>query len=114
MVTEDDIKNALRTVKYPGYSRDIVSFGLVKHVAVNQGAVLVNIQLTTSHSETAQRIQTESERVLREMPGINNVRVQVGQAGQPGVQGQSAAGQSPWGAQARIPDVKRVVAVASG
>src|ERR1035441_8810758 len=30
MLTENDIKNALKGVKYPGYSRDIVSFGLVK------------------------------------------------------------------------------------
>jgi len=26
----NDIRNALKSVKYPGYSRDIVSFGLVK------------------------------------------------------------------------------------
>ena len=38
MLTEDDIKNALKAVKYPGYSRDIVSFGLVKQVATKNGA----------------------------------------------------------------------------
>ena len=40
MLTEEDIKNALKSVKYPGYSRDIVSFGLVKHIAARDGAVL--------------------------------------------------------------------------
>ena len=39
MLTDDDIKNALKAVKYPGYSRDIVSFGLVKQVAVKDGTV---------------------------------------------------------------------------
>ena len=34
MLTQDDIKNALKAVKYPGYSRDIVSFGLVKEISV--------------------------------------------------------------------------------
>jgi len=29
-VTQEQIKNALKSVKYPGFSRDIVSFGLVK------------------------------------------------------------------------------------
>jgi len=29
-VSEDQIKEALKTVKYPGFSRDIVSFGLVR------------------------------------------------------------------------------------
>jgi len=32
MLTQDDIKNALKAVKYPGYSRDIVSFGLLKEI----------------------------------------------------------------------------------
>ena len=35
------VRNALKEVKYPGYSRDIVSFGLVKDVAAGNGAVTV-------------------------------------------------------------------------
>ena len=34
MLTEDQIKDALKAVKYPGYSRDIVSFGLVRSAAL--------------------------------------------------------------------------------
>ena len=34
MLTEDAIKNALKAIKYPGYSRDIVSFGLVDRKSV--------------------------------------------------------------------------------
>ena len=30
MLTQDSIRDALKAVKYPGYSRDIVSFGIVK------------------------------------------------------------------------------------
>ncbi|MBT3913223.1 MAG: chromosome partitioning protein, partial [Verrucomicrobia bacterium] len=37
MPSEDDILNALKAVKYPGYSRDIVSFGIVKDVAAANG-----------------------------------------------------------------------------
>ena len=37
--TQDAVLNALRTVKYPGYSRDIVSFGLVKEVQVDGPAI---------------------------------------------------------------------------
>ena len=53
MLTEDDIKNALRAVKYPGYSRDIVSFGLVKTVGVQGGAVSVMMSLTSANPEAA-------------------------------------------------------------
>jgi metal-sulfur cluster biosynthetic enzyme len=36
MIAEEDIKNALKAVKYPGYNRDIVSFGLVKEIAAGK------------------------------------------------------------------------------
>ena len=35
MLTQEAILDALKAVKYPGYSRDIISFGLIKHVAVS-------------------------------------------------------------------------------
>ena len=31
-ISEEQVKNALKSVKYPGFTRDIVSFGLVKSV----------------------------------------------------------------------------------
>src|SRR5262249_55069635 len=70
MVTEDDIKNALRAVKYPGYSRDVVSFGLVKHIAVSNGAVSVVMNLTGGSPEVAREIKAQSEAALRTVPGI--------------------------------------------
>src|SRR3989442_2736203 len=92
MLTEEDIKNALKAVKYPGYSRDIVSFGLVKQIATKNGAVTVSMQLTTGSPEILAQIKSESERVLRALPGVNTVYVDVKpQAGQ-----QPASPQSPW------------------
>jgi ATP-binding protein involved in chromosome partitioning len=110
MLTEDDIKNALKAVKYPGYSRDIVSFGLVKQIAANNGAVSVSMQLTTANPSAAAQIKTESEQVLRALPGVNHVHVEVAQQGAP----QPAASQSPWPQQNRVPGIRRIVAVASG
>ena len=110
MLTEDDIRNALRAVKYPGYSRDIVSFGLVKQIAANNGAVSVAIQLTASNPAVAQQLKAESERVLKALPGVNQVQVEVSQPGAP----QTAAPQSPWAQQQKVPGIRRIVAVASG
>ena len=59
MLTEDDIKNALKAVKYPGYSRDIVSFGLVKQIAARDGAISVSMQLTTSNPDIANRLKSD-------------------------------------------------------
>ena len=82
MLTDDDIKNALKAVKYPGYTRDIVSFGLIKDIAAGSGAVSVSMQLTTHSPEAAKQIKAESERVLRALPGVTAVHVDVRQ--QPG------------------------------
>jgi len=110
MITEDSIKEALRAVKYPGFSRDVISFGLLKHVAINGGAVSVQLDLNSPNKEAAQQIKVEAERVLKALPGATHVYVDVKTTA--ASQGQPA--QSPWTGQARMRGVKHVVAVASG
>src|ERR1700722_12665388 len=110
MITEDDIRNALKAVKYPGYSRDVMSFGLVKQIAANNGAVSVTMQLSTAAPEIAQQLKTETERVLKALPGVNAVHVEVKiPAGAP-----APAAAGPWSNQNKVPGIKRVVAIASG
>jgi len=111
-LSQDDIRNALKAVKYPGYSRDIVSFGLVKEINAADGAVSVSMQLTSANHETAQQIKTESERILKTLPGVKQVSVEVKQPAAP--QSGSASGPDPWANQNRVPDIKRIVAIASG
>lgn len=113
MLTEDAIKAALKAVKYPGYSRDIVSFGLIKQVAASNGAVSVSLQLTSANAAAAGQIKTECEQVLKNLPEVKQVFVEVKQpAG--GAPGQAAGAQSPWANQNRVPGIQRVVAIASG
>jgi ATP-binding protein involved in chromosome partitioning len=111
MVNENEIKTALRAVKYPGYSRDIVSFGLVKGMAVEAGVVKVSISLTTADPEIGRQVKSECERVLKDVPGVTAVSVEVKQ---PGSAQAAATPPSPWASQNRVPGVRRVVAVASG
>jgi len=107
MVTEDDVKNALKSVKYPGYSRDIVSFGLVKQVAVGEGSASVLIEISGGKPEAGPQIKTESEAALRAVPGLSRVFVDVRQQVAPPVAGGA-------GAKDKVPGIGRVVAVASG
>ena len=110
MLNEPSILEALKAVKYPGYSRDIVSFGIVKHVAANNGAVSVLIQLTSANDAAAKQIKADAEGVLRGLAGVNMVSVQVTQpaaaAGAPAPGGMAAPN--------KVPGIKRVVAIASG
>jgi ATP-binding protein involved in chromosome partitioning len=110
MLSQEEIRNALKCVKYPGYSRDIVSFGLVKEISAANGAVSVTMQLTSPNPEAAQQIKVESERVLKNLPGVNHVHVEVRQP----AAGQSAGATNPFANQNKVSGVKRIIAIASG
>ena len=110
MLTEDDVKVALQQVKFPGYSRDIVSFGFVKQVAINEGAVSVAMQLTGGNPQVAQQIKVESEQAIRALPGVKLVYVDVRHQAAP----QMAGAQSQRAPQAGVPGIQRIVAIASG
>lgn len=113
-LSQEIILNALKAVKYPGYSRDVVSFGLVKNIATNADAVAVTLQLTSANIEAAQQIKADCLAVLKNLPGVKVVHVDVNQpAATPGTTA-GAAGATPWANQNRVPGIKRVVAVASG
>jgi ATP-binding protein involved in chromosome partitioning len=115
MLTSDSIREALKAVKYPGYSRDIVSFGLVKDVAVNSGAVSVSILLTSANPEALQQIKADAERVLRALPGVEKLLVDVKYSGaSPAPQSGAGGAGNPWSNQNRVPGIRRVIAVASG
>ncbi len=107
MLTQQDILEALKLVKYPGYMRDIVSFGLVKNVAVNGGAVSVSMQLTGGTAQIAAQIKAAAEKAVRAAPGVERVHVEMTAAA-----GAPAAGLAQ--GQNKMEGVKRVVAVASG
>src|SRR4051794_29912830 len=107
-VTEEQIKEALKQVRYPGFSRDIVSFGLVKAVRIDDGAVTVQIALATNEPAIPQAIKTESEAVLRSMAGVESAKVLIDIQAPPAGAGAAGAGTT------RIEGVKHVVAIASG
>ena len=109
MLTPADIQNALKAVKYPGFSRDIVSFGLVKDISAADGAVSVSMQLTSPNADAAHQIKEESERILQALPGVTRVQVEVRQPATG-----PAAPANPFTNQNRVAGVKRVIAIASG
>lgn len=113
MISQEQILAALKGVKYPGFSRDIVSFGLVKDVSAAQGAVSVTLQLTSANLDAARQIKGEAEAVLRGLPGVERAMVEVRQpAGAAPAAGPQGGG--AFAAQNRVAGVKRVLAVASG
>ena len=47
-VSQEQVTDALKSVRYPGFSRDIVSFGIVKGVNIDNGDVTVQLAIATN------------------------------------------------------------------
>jgi ATPases involved in chromosome partitioning len=76
-MTPDAIKEHLKQVKYPGFSRDIVSFGLVKSAALIDGTARVSLALTTSDPKIPLHLKREVENCLRALPEVKDVVIDV-------------------------------------
>ncbi len=109
---EENVWQALKSVKFPGMSRDIVSFGFVRSVQVSGGQVAVEIQMATQNPDAADGVRADAERAIRALAGVDGVRISLAVARPPSREETAAR------AVARdprlIPEVRHTIAVASG
>ena len=114
-LTEERVMEALRGVRFPGLSRDIVSFGFVKDVAVGGGNVSLRLEITTDSPKAAEEIKRDATERLRALPGVNAVTIRLDMRS-PGSAAPRPAGGPPMPPPAAeiLPAVKWKIAVASG
>ncbi len=109
-MTTDEIKDQLKQVKYPGFSRDIVSFGLVRSATFTDGVVHVALALTTNDPKVPLQLKAEVDRLLLAQPGVKSVIIDVAVAP---VRAPAAGGNL--GGNAGAPKtIARAIAIASG
>jgi ATP-binding protein involved in chromosome partitioning len=111
-VDEKQVLEILKTVRFPGLSRDIVSFGFVKDLAVGGGNVSFRLEIVTESPAAAEEIRRDATEKLRSLPGVNAVTIalDVKPPGGPPVGMRPAP--TPTGEL--LKDVRFKVAVASG
>ncbi|MEI6279990.1 MAG: Mrp/NBP35 family ATP-binding protein [Verrucomicrobiae bacterium] len=103
---EEDVREALRGVKYPGFSRDIVSFGLVREIVIAGAAVRIRIEVTTGEPNVAEQIREGAVRAVRAVPGVADVDVKVDV--------RAPAARAGEIAPEKMEGIRHVIAVASG
>jgi ATP-binding protein involved in chromosome partitioning len=77
MPSPQEILNQLKSVKFPGYERDIVSFGLIKDIEVGSELVTIMMGPISSKPEVATAVALEVKRAVAAMPGVTQVQVEV-------------------------------------
>jgi ATP-binding protein involved in chromosome partitioning len=76
-LTEDRVLEVLKTVRFPGLSRDIVSFGFVKDLAVGGGNVSFRLEIVTESARAAEEIKRDATEKLKSLPGVQAVTIRV-------------------------------------
>ncbi len=113
-MTENDIRELLKSVKYPGFTRDIVSFGLVKGISIDPKRCEVRLSILTENPDVVRQIVAGVEAVLARIEGLPPGDIIVERPaldrGAQARQLAKATGRGPNG----LPGVARVLAVASG
>lgn len=102
MPTPQELLEVLKRVKYPGFSRDIVAFGMVKDIAVGGAGVTVQLAPATDNPDIIAQLR---QGVVEVLQPLVQVPVEVV------IQRSAAAGIRP---HPEVPGVRHVVAVASG
>jgi metal-sulfur cluster biosynthetic enzyme len=75
VVTEDQVKLALRRVKDPELNLNILDLGLVYAIRVEGTNVSIDMSLTSPGCPSGPEIMTDAERQLRSLPGVTDVAV---------------------------------------
>ncbi|MGJ8639956.1 MAG: Mrp/NBP35 family ATP-binding protein [Opitutaceae bacterium] len=112
----EQIKAALKSVKFPGFSRDIVSFGLVREIENTDGNVLIGVEITTADQSVPEAIAANIKAVVGALEGITEVKVRM-EISQPKQQPNAPSAGGTAGkeqASATMQKVKYAIAVASG
>jgi ATP-binding protein involved in chromosome partitioning len=124
--TVEALREALRSIADPASGQDIVAAGLVEGIELRDGLVQVALLTDRAHAEAMEPVRRAAEALLSRQPGITNAAaVLTGRkaaaqppAGRAQGHGPGGAGHGPGGHGQKppllLPDVKAIVAVASG
>ena len=108
-MSDDLILNLLKNVKYPGFSRDLVSFGLVQQAELDGKTAKVVLELSTTDPTLPQTIKKEVEMALLANDAIDLAEVMVRVKKK-----KEAAAPADGPGDENLSGVKRIIAIASG
>ena len=110
-ITKEEVTELLKSVTYPGFSRDIISFGFVKDVIIEDSKVTVNMDITTKDGTVKDKLDSDIREALSKNSEISDVfiNITINSPKQQPVNEQHTVVQ-----QDLVPQAKHKIAVASG
>jgi len=106
-MTQENVLEALKNVTYPGFTKDIVTFGFVKDVQVESERVIVSVDITSSAPEVKAQIEDDMTKELQKL-GFTTIDLHIQAPQAPKQMSNSVSGKNI------APQVKNFVMVSSG
>ena len=110
-MNKEKIKQVLKEVKFPGFSRDIVSFGMIKEIVVDgDSKVSITLSLGTQNADNVNKIINDITLILIREFSISkgDIKFKIQE-----IKG-SFSSDSKEDTRNSIPKVKNIIAIASG
>jgi len=108
---KSEVLTLLQAIQYPGFSRDIVSFGMVKNVDVSKDTVEIELTIKTQNDEKKQAVVDEIKNNLSQYFKQVDIKI-IDDGPQQGPPPQSP--QSPVQQKFNLDHIENIIAVASG
>jgi len=106
-ISESEVLKALRTVIDPDLHKDLVTLGMVKDVRIDGASVAFTVELTTPACPLREEIEAMCQAAVGGIPGVGTIDITM-TARVRSTAGRGIPSQQP------LPNVKNVIAIASG
>ncbi len=104
-INSADILKALQKIQDPDLHQDIVSLGFIKNLVIENGKVSFTIEVATPAYPAKEQFKSQAQEIIQKMSGVTEVVIQTTFKVRP----------APLGIKnIPLPDVKNLIAVASG
>jgi len=107
MLDKSSVLKALKSVKYPGFEKDIVTFGFVKKIEVSDENVFVEVDILSASEEIASELKTNVNSAIHSL-GAKRIDISIKQPKEPAQKSNSQSGKNI------TPHVKNFVMISSG
>lgn len=104
-ITRFDVENILKTLIDPNLEKDVISAGMVKAIAIDSGKIDLRLELGYPAKTTLETLKTAAREKLAMLPGVESVTVDANI---------KIAAHAVQKTLKILPNVKNVIAVASG
>jgi len=109
MMNQESILNILKSIKYPGYTRDIVSFGMIKNIEVESDIVNITLSISSNDKYIKNQLRKMIETEILKNTNFKNVGIFIIQ---PEIENNTSAPTE--GKSQNISGIKKIIAIASG